>query len=697
MRRLLASTFVGFSVLFSTFAGAEPLRKDDVVDDYHGTKVADPFRWLEAPDAAETRAFIDARNQVTRSFLDSPLREEIHDRLKGLINYPRQSMPARYGDKLFFSTNTGLQQQSVVMMQTGIDGKPSVLIDPNTLSADGTVALSGMTYTDDGSLVAYGVSVGGSDQKTVRVRDLATNTDLPDVLENMRFAGIGWLGNRGFYFNRYPAPGSVPAEQERLNNKLFYHALGGDVKNPKLIYERPDKPEISLYGGVTRDQQWLFVYESVGTDQRSGLLVRDASPDSTDAFKRIVEPGVASVGVIENDGNTAYAMVDLDAPKRKVVAIDLQNPTPANWKTIIPEFEKDVIESVDLVNEQFVLTVKRDAASVILLYTKEGQLLGQVPLPTVGSAWVGGRREDKTLFVGFTSYTYPTTLYVYDFESKQLTPFFTPKVDFKPDEFVTEQLFYPSKDGTRIPLFVTRKKDLKLDGTNPTVLYGYGGFSAGMSPGFSAIQVAWLERGGVFAVACIRGGDEYGNAWHEAGKLDRKQTVFDDFIAAGEFLVAQKYTSPQHLAIEGGSNGGLLVAACMLQRPELFGAVICQVGVLDMLRYHQFGTGRFWTVEYGNAQADEKQFKTLLAYSPLHNVKPGATYPPILITTGDGDDRVVPAHSLKFAAQLIDQANPKNLVLLRYETKAGHGGGKPLGKVLEESADEQAFLWKTLK
>jgi prolyl oligopeptidase len=675
-------------------APAAPIRQDTTVDVYHAISVADPFQWLETPDSPDTRAFIEQQDAIARAALNTPLRAELRARLEALVNYPRMSTPSRYGNgRLVFSRNSGLQPQSVVYVQDGLTGEPRVLFDPNTFSADGTVALSSTSISDDGTIASYGVSDGGSDNQTIKFRNVDTGEDLSDELKDMRFSGISFLpGSKAVIYNKYPDPNS------RLNSTLYLHVLGKPQSEDFKLFSHPTNPEMSLYAGVTRDEKWVLIYESLGTDPRNGLLVSTPNlPRDYAKLTRIVEQGVCDLGVIENSGNTLYALTDLEAPRKRLVAIDVTSPDRSKWKTIIPQDDKDVIESVELINEQFVVTWKHDAANLISIYDKQGTKLKDLPLPTIGNAWVNGRREDRNMFVGFTSYTYPTTIYVYDFKSGELKPFFEPKVNFEPDDYETKQVFYTSKDGTRVPMFITHKKGIPLDGSNPTLLYGYGGFNVGMAPAFSSMGIAWLERGGVFAVGCLRGGDEYGSAWHEAGMLDRKQNVFDDFIAAGEYLVTGKYTTPKHLAIQGGSNGGLLVAATMLQRPDLFGAVVCQVGVLDMLRYHRWGTGRFWTPEYGNAETSEKDFRTLMAYSPLHNVKPGATYPPLLVMTGDGDDRVVPAHSLKFVAQLRTVASPGNTVLLRYEQRAGHGAGKPLAKVLDESADVYGFLFGTLK
>ena len=667
---------------------------ESVFDYYYGTKVADPFRWLEDNASDKTRAFIDAQNVRTQAFVKTPLRDELRARLEQLVNYPRTSPPGRTDAYYVFRRNSGLQKHSVTMTAVTLDGEEKILFDPNTFSEDGTTALSTTAFTRDGAYVAYGKSVGGSDDQTIRVRDVKTGQDLPEIFEHMRFSGVDWLNdNSGFYFSRYPAPGTVPEDQERLNQKLYFHKLGGDPGKAEVIYERPDNPQLSIYPSITFDGKWLVIYESLGTDDKAGVLIAPANEPKK--LTRVVDVGVTQVGIVHSVGDTFYAVTDEGAPRRKLVSFTIDKPERVNWKTVIEQSDA-VIESVLPVGDRFVVTLKRDAASVINLHQFDGTPDRQIELPTVGSASVWARPDDTEVFINFTSFTYPTSIFRYDMKTHVSKPWFVPKVDFNPADYETRQVFYNSKDGTRVPMFVTYKKGIKLDRSNPTLLYGYGGFSVGMGPGFSSFDVAWLERGGVYAIACLRGGDEYGTAWHDAGKLAKKQNVFDDFHAAAEFLIRDGYTQPAKLAINGGSNGGLLVAACVLQRPELYGSVVAEVGVLDMLRFHRFGTGRFWTVEYGSSEAGEAQFKTLLAYSPLHNVADAARviYPPILITTGDGDDRVVPAHSLKFTAELNRQNQPN--VFLRYDIGSGHGGGKPLTKALDEQADVFAFLFQTI-
>ncbi len=663
------------------------LKRDDISDDFHGTVVADPFRWLEG-NGPDVREFIDQQNALTRDFIDAGLRDRIRARLEELQNYERYGVPSRYGEVIIYGKNDGLQPQSVLYVQTP-GGEDRVLIDPNTFSDDGTVALAGTTFTDDGKLVAYGVSEGGSDQRVTRIRDVASGEDLPDELTNMRFSGIAWLPDgSGFYYNQYPD------DDTRLNNKVRLHKLGTEQADNPIVYERPDDPELSLYPFVTEAGDYLLIYIGRGTDRRSGIVYQKLGSEG--GFTDLFDVQDARYSVIGNDGETFYVPTDKDAPRRKLVAVDLNNPDPANWTEIIPEREA-VLESAQLAGGKVLALHSRDARSVLSVRDLDGGNEQKVPLPGEGTVYgLDADRDRDDFYFGYTSFGQPATSYRASVGDVTPEVVFSPEVDFDPAQFVTELKFYQSKDGTRVPLFVTHRKGLSLDGSNPTMLYGYGGFSVGLSPGFSPNTVAWMEQGGVFAQAGLRGGDEYGSAWHEAGMLHNKQNTFDDLHAAAEFLIDEGFTSPEKISIRGGSNGGLLVAAAQLQRPDLYGAVICQVPVIDMLRYHTFGTGRFWTVEYGNAVENAKDFETLHAYSPLHNVEPGVKYPPTFVLTADGDDRVVPAHAFKFVATLQSDADPTGLYLLRHDTDAGHGAGKPTAKRLDEAADIYAFLAQTL-
>lgn len=666
----------------------------DQVDDYHGTPVRDPYRWLEDESLPETQAFIAAQNARTRVFLDSPVRDALEKRLTELLDYPRQTTPVRRGALAFFSTNTGLQNQNVLRVTEQIGAPGRVLVDPNTLSEDGTVSLGGTSFTKDGTLMTYGLARGGSDHSEIRVKNVVTGEDLPDVIPPARQGGVAWKHDKsGFYYGRFPKTTEHGRNEQAYNYKLHFHKLGTPVEQDVLIYERPDDPEMSFGISITDDGKYEIMRLSRGTKRENRLYWRPA--DSTGDWNKLIDVEEHQYEVIENDGPVFYVYITDGAPRGRVVAIDVTNPAREQWKELIPQAE-DVLTSVDLINEKFVVVYRRDARGVLAIHNKDGSRDREVPLPTVGSVGgVSAQRTDTDFFYSFTSYTYPSTIFRYDLKTNEQTVHFAPELNgFDPAGFETVQKFAVSKDGTRVPVFITHKKGLKRDGSNPALLAGYGGFNVSTSPGFSSTRLAWLERGGVFAQACIRGGGEYGDEWHKAGMLDKKQNVFDDFHAAAQLLVDEGFTSSKRLAIQGGSNGGLLVAACVLQRPELYGAVICQVPVADMLRFHKLGIGRFWTVEYGNAEASAEHFRFLHAYSPLHNIKPGMQLPPILITTGEGDNRVVPGHSYKLAAALQANASGANPILLRVEPKAGHGGGKPTSKVIAETADVYAFLFK---
>ncbi len=674
-----------------------PARMDGaVVDDYHGTKVADPYRWLENLDSPETMDWVEAENTLTQAFVNIPAREKIKTRITRLLNYPKYSLPYKEGHRYFFSKNDGLQNQSVLYMQKNLNGEATVVIDPNKLSDDGTVALASKFHTKDGTLMAYGLSERGSDQQVIKIRDVETGKDFDETLKWCKFTTVAWKPDKsGFYYDRFPEPGTVPKEDESNYNRVFWHKLGTPQSEDVLVYERPEAKELGFNPIVTDDGKYLLLYIWHSTDPKNRIYYRELA--SGGPFTKLLDKADAMYAPVHNTGSLFYFHTDLNAPRGKVVTIDLKNPAPENWKEILPENE-NVISSVSAVNGQLVAVYRQDAHNKMKIFNLDGSFVREMELPTIGSvAGISGRPEDTEMFFNFTSFLYPTTAFRYDFKSGALSVFHKPEVDFDPSAFETKQVFYQSKDGTKVPMFITHKKGLKLDGNNPTLLYGYGGFNNSVTPSFSVSRVIWMEAGGVYAVANLRGGDEYGEDWHQAGMLEKKQNVFDDFISAGEWLIQEKYTHSSRLAIQGGSNGGLLVAACLLQRPELFGAAVCQVPVADMLRYQKFTAGRFWTTEYGNAETNPEHFKFLYAYSPLHNVKKGIAYPATLITTADTDDRVVPMHSKKFAATLQAADAGKNPILIRIETKAGHGGGKPTTKVIEEQSDIYAFVFKVLR
>ena len=681
-----------------------PARKGDVVDDYHGTKVADPYRWLEDVDSPETRAWVEAENRVTFAYLEQiPERERIRTRLTQLWDYPKYGSPFKKGGRYFFFKNSGLQNQAVLYKQSSLTAEPEVLLDPNTLSPDGTVALSTIALAEDGRTMVYGTSGSGSDWQEFRVRDIATAQDRSDHLKWIKFSSAAWTHDgAGFFYSRYPEPaaGADPLLDVNRNQKVYYHRLGTGQSADRLIYERPDHPDWGFSVEVSADGRYAVYTVWLGTDRRNRVYYQDLGdprrPKLDAPVVRLLDAFDAAYGFVGNDGPLFYFQTDHTAPRGRVIAVDTRRPEHPSWREIIPQ-APDVLEGSHIVHDTFVLRYLHDAASLLKLYRLDGKAVGDVALPTIGSiAQVTGERRDDEMFYAFTSFLYPTTIFRHDFKSGKSTVFKAPEIAFDPSGYETIQIFYRSKDGTRAPLFLTHKKGLKKDGSNATYLYGYGGFNVNMTPAFSIGVLAWLEMGGVFAQAVLRGGAEYGEDWHQAGMLERKQNVFDDFIAAAEYLIAERYTSPPKLAIGGGSNGGLLVGAVLNQRPELVGAAIPAVGVMDMLRFHKFTIGWAWVTEYGSADS-VAHFPFLYRYSPLHNMKPGTQYPPTLITTADHDDRVVPGHSFKYAAALqATQAGPAP-VLIRIETKAGHGAGKPTAKIIEEQTDRWAFLVHNLR
>lgn len=675
-------------------------RDDAIVDDFHGTRVPDPYRALEIADAPATVAWVDAQNKLTVDFVAGPAREAIRARLTEVWNYPRYSVPRHRGGRYFFRKNDGLQAQSVLYVQEGMEGRPRVLIDPNSLSADGTVALQLQRLTKDGQLMAYGLSRSGSDRQDVLIRDVTTGKDLPDVIAGLKFPNVAWRNdNAGFFYNRYPAAGSVSETEASKNSRIYYHQLGTPTESDALVLETPEHAEWDKWPGVSDDGRYLIVNLAEGTDPRQRVYVRpiSANPklgvDADKPFVKLLDAGDAAYDIVEIVGDVLYVHTNVDAPRGKIIAINLKTPSKEKWRTIVPE-GKDALAFTAFINRQLVLGYLHDAYSQLKIYGLDGALIREVPLPGIGSVGeVTGEPEDGEMFFSFTSYLWPTSAFRYNFKTADPSIFRKSEVKFDTTTYETKQIFATSKDGTKVPVFVTHKKGIALDGSHPALLEGYGGFNVSITPNFSTGLTVWLEAGGVHAEAVLRGGDEYGEAWHQAGMLGNKQNVFDDFQAAAAELARPGYTNPSRLAIEGGSNGGLLVSACMIQRPELFGAVLCGVPVTDMLRYHQFTVGRFWIPEYGNAE-DAAHFKWLYAYSPLHNVRPGAKYPPILVTTADTDDRVSPAHAKKLVATL-QAANPGGSpVLLRVETKAGHGAGKPTAKLIDELSDRYAFLFR---
>ena len=715
------------------------------VDVYHGVSIADPYRWLEDTDSPETKAWVEAENKLSDSFLASiPERPAIKNRLTQIWNFARYSAPFKEGGRYFYFQNTGLQNQSVLFVQDGKNARARVLLDPNVLSPDGTVALSGQAPSHDGHYLAYSLSTSGSDWKELHVRDVNNARDLPDTVKWVKFSGISWTqDNKGFFYSRYDeATSGNKMTNVNRNQKIYYHRVGQPQSRDELIYDRPDKPDWILSGNVTDDGQYLIITVSQGTDVRTRLYFIDldnpGNPEISNPVVRFLDKADAEYEFVGNNRTTFYVRTDRNAPRGRIVAISIDNPREDRWNTIVAE-SRDALVSATMAGEDIVANYLQDAHSSIRFFsgsrdarrdirprqpqqqqqrnpgdvyddtstapivTRGPQLTGggfvlrgELPLPGIGTVGeLNGKQDDDELFYSFTSFLSPTTIYRYDLKARRNELFRAPKVAFDPSKYETRQVFYTSKDGTRIPMFITAKKGLVLDGSNPTLLYAYGGFNISMTPTFSSANAAWLDMGGIYALANLRGGGEYGKEWHEGGMLGKKQNVFDDFIAAAQYLISQKYTSIPKLAIRGGSNGGLLVGAAMTQRPDLFGATLPEVGVMDMLRFQKFTIGWAWTSDYGSSD-DPEQFKFLRAYSPLQNIKPGTCYPPTLGFTADHDDRVVPGHTFKFIATLQAAQACPNPILVRIETKAGHGAGKPTSKQIDEAADRFAFLVREL-
>ena len=670
-------------------------RRDDTVEDYHGTQVADPYRWLEDASSAEAQAWSEAQNAVTRAYLAAlPGREQIKTRLTELYDYPKYTVPSKRGDHYYFSKNTGLQNQFVLYKQVTLDSETTLVLDPNTLSTDGTVALVNRAFSEDGKLLAYGTSTSGSDWQEVRVRRVDESCDFDEVVQWTKFSSLAWRhDSQSFYYSRFPEPGTVPEEDSTNFNKVYLHKVGTPQAADQLVFERPDAKELAFDPTVTDDGKYLVLNVWHGTDQQNRVYYHEI--ESTAPFVRLLDEADADYTFIGNDGPVFYFKTDLHAPRGRIIAIDIRTPERDNWQELVPQ-QNDVVAFALIVNHEFVVVYMHDAHHQMKRFALDGLLLGEIALPTLGSiVEISGEVDESELFFSFTSYLLPPSVYRYDFSTDLVAPLHSSAIAFDSSGYETEQVFYPSKDGTHIPMFLTHKKGLVKDGNNPTLLYGYGGFNISLTPTFSLVALLWVESGGIYAVANLRGGGEYGEEWHQVGTLGKKQNVFDDFIAASEWLIANKYTRTPRLAINGGSNGGLLTATCLVQRSDLFGAVVCEVPVIDMLRYHRFTVGRYWISDYGDAEHNAEDFKFLYAYSPLHNVKEGTHYPPTLIMTADTDDRVVPAHAKKFTATLQRAHIGENPPLLRLELKAGHGLGKPTAKIIEERSDMLAFLFNT--
>ena len=678
----------------ATSAFVYPLsRKADVVDDYHGVKVADPYRWLEDPDSAETRAWVEAENKVTFAFLDAiPERARIKDDLTRLWNYERWSVPAHRGDRFFFTKNDGLQNQPVVYVAAALDGEPRMLLDPNTLSADGTVALAELTPSRDGKRMVYAVASAGSDWTELRVRDVDTGKDLPDVIHWTKGGEVMWTKDgRGFYYAAFdpPKPGEELTAQN-FNHKLFFHTLGTEQAADELVLHKPEHKEWFYGAQISDDGHWLVVTVTRSTNPENLVFYRDLRKKG--GFTQLIGDFKANYAFIEAVGGSFYFRSNDGAPRGKIVAYDVGKKS---WHDVVRE-SADSLTGAAVVDDKLVLAYLQDAHSAVRVAGLDGKPLRDVKLPGVGKTeGFGGERADRETFYSYTDIVTPPSVYRYDLRTGESKLWRAPRPSIDLDQLETRQVFFPGKDGTRLSVFLAHRKGIKLDGRNPTLLYGYGGFNVPMEPMYVPSAIEWIQLGGVYAQAVLRGGGEYGEEWHRGGMLERKQNVFDDFIAAAELLIKDGVTSPAKLAISGGSNGGLLVGACITQRPELFGAALPAVGVMDMLRFHRFTIGWAWAEEYGSSD-NADQFKFLYAYSPLHNVKPGTHYPATLLTTADHDDRVVPAHTFKLTATLQAAQGGPAPILVRIDVRAGHGAGKPTTKMIEESTDKLGFLYKVL-
>jgi len=667
----------------------------DHVDELHGVKISDPYRWLEddVRESKDVAAWVEAKNKETFGYLNTiPEREAIKKRLTELWDFERFNVPFKQGGRYYYSYNSGLQNQDVLYTQDTLEAPARVLLDPNTLSKDGTVALAGTSFSDNGKYVAYGVAEAGSDWAKWKVLEVATGKTLEDELRWIKFNTPTWAHTGdGFFYARYPEP-QAEFQGLNLNQKVYYHKIGTPQSEDQMIYERPDEPKWGFGCEVTEDGRYLIITIWKGTDDKYRITYRDLNQADSKPVD-LVTNFDNEMTFIGNEGPIFFFQTDLNAPRRRVVAVDSRKPEIVHWKEVIPQ-TAETLKSVGIVGNSFVANYLKDARSQIVIHSLAGERIRELELPGIGTAaGFSGKKSDTETFYSFTSFATPPTIFRYDLLTGKSTLFRQAKVKFKPSDFEVKQVFYTSKDGTRVPMFLVHKQSLRLTGDAPTLLYGYGGFNIPLTPSFSISRLAWVEMGGVLAVANLRGGGEYGEEWHQGGTKLKKQNVFDDFIAAAEWLIANKYTSPKRLAIQGGSNGGLLVGACLTQRPDLFGACLPAVGVMDMLRFHKFTAGRFWVDDYGSAD-NLDEFKALLKYSPYHNIKNGIKYPPTLITTADTDDRVVPGHSFKFAARLQAAHVGDAPILIRIETRAGHGAGKPTAKIIDEVADLWGFLVK---
>jgi len=702
-KNILLSLFV--LILFGCNQGKKPVekitlmkypetKKDSTTDNYFGKTIADPYRWLENDTSAETQAWVVAQNKVTQNYLSQiPYREDIKRRLTEIWNYPKESAPFKVGEYYFFTKNDGLQNQGVWFIKKGLTGKEESFLDPNKLTADGTAAISLLGFSHDKKYVAYSVAQAGSDWSNIYVMDIATKTKLPDELKWTKFSGAAWK-NDGFYYSKFdePAKGTDLSAANKFQ-KIYYHKLGDPQQNDQLIFEDKTNPNLYFGASVTEDDRFLIIYANAGTSGNA-LFYQDLS-EKNSKISLLVKGYENNHSIVDNNGDKLLLNTDLGAENKQVVLIDPKNPDPKYWQNTIPE-SKLPLEGLSSGGGFLWASYLKDASTHIVQFDLSGKQIGEVKLPDIGTvSGFGGFKNDKEFFYTFTNFTTPGTIYRYDIDLAKSELYKKSQLKFNTEDYETSQVFYPSKDGTKVPMFIVHKKGIKLDGNNPVYLYAYGGFQISLTPAFSLSRMLFLEKGGIYIQPSLRGGSEYGEAWHKGGMLANKQNVFDDFIAAAEYLIKEKYTNPAKIAISGGSNGGLLVGACMSQRTELFKVALPAVGVLDMLRYHKFTVGWGWAVEYGTSDKKE-DFDYLIKYSPLHNIKPGVNYPATLITTADHDDRVVPAHSFKFAATLQENYKGENPMLIRIETKAGHGAGKPTTKMIEEAADVWSFVFQNL-
>lgn len=699
MKKTIAPIFI-MAILFSCEEQTEKhaennltypaTKKGEVVDTYFGVEVKDPYRWLENDRSEETEAWIDAQNDLTFGYLDSiPYRDQLEERLTKVWNYEKLGAPFEEGDYIYFAKNDGLQDQYVIYRKKDENATPEVFLDPNKFSEDGTTSLGEMSFSENGKTVAYSISIGGSDWRKVIVMDAETKEIKGDTLVNVKFSGISWKGNEGFYYSSYDKPEGSKLSAKTDQHKLYYHQLGTPQSDDKLIFGgTEDQKNRYVSGNVTEDGRYLLISASVSTSGNK-LFLKDLKQENAPLITMVDDYKTTSY-VIDNVGSKLYIVTNKNAPNKKIVTVDAADPRPENWEDFIPETEN--VLSPATAGGYFFAEYMVDAVSKVKQYDQEGKLVREVELPGIGSAGgFGGKKKDSVLYYGFTNYITPGSIYKYKIKEGTTELYYQPTIDFDSEKYESKQVFYTSKDGTKIPMIITHKKGLELDGKNPTILYGYGGFNISLTPSFSVANTVWLEQGGIYAVPNLRGGGEYGRAWHDAGTKMKKQNVFDDFIAAAEYLIGENYTSSEYLAIKGGSNGGLLVGATMTQRPDLMQVALPAVGVLDMLRYHTFTSGAGWAYDYGTSEDSKEMFDYLYGYSPVHNVVEGTEYPATLVTTGDHDDRVVPAHSFKFAAQLQAKQAGDKPVLIRIETNAGHGAGTPVSVIIDQNADIFAF------